>query len=321
MQGRSCRRPATGALRLRRQSPREAALSTTGYLDDSRRGTGILLMVAAFLLFTFLDTSAKLLAQEMNSLQIVWARFVGHAVLVAAVLLPRKGTRVLASSNLKLQIVRSIFLFMSTILNFFALRWLQLATTSSIMFTVPLLVAALSVPLLGERVGWRRWTAIAVGFVGVLIIVRPGGATLHWAIGLSLCNAVAVALYQITTRKLAARDHSDTTSLYSPLFGTVVLVPLLPFIWEPPSGPLAWALLCMLGVFGGVGHWLLIIAHRFAPASLLAPFSYTGILWMTTAGFLVFGHLPDEWTVVGAAVVVASGLYVFHREQVRKSTS
>jgi drug/metabolite transporter (DMT)-like permease len=278
-------------------------------------------MVAAFLLFTFLDTSAKLLAQEMNSLQIVWARFVGHAVLVAAVLLPRKGTRVLASSNLKLQIVRSIFLFLSTILNFFALRWLQLATTSSIMFTVPLLVAALSVPLLGERVGWRRWTAIAVGFVGVLIIVRPGGATLHWAIGLSLCNAVAVALYQITTRKLAARDHSDTTSLYSPLFGTVVLLPLLPFIWEPPSGPLAWALLCMLGVFGGVGHWLLIIAHRFAPASLLAPFSYTGILWMTTAGFLVFGHLPDEWTVVGAAVVVASGLYVFHREQVRKSTS
>ncbi len=275
-------------------------------------------MVAAFLLFTFLDTSAKLLAQEMNSLQIVWARFVGHAVLVAAVLLPRKGTRVLASSNLKLQIIRSIFLFMSTILNFFALRWLQLATTSSIMFTVPLLVAALSVPLLGERVGWRRWTAIAVGFAGVLIIVRPGGASLHWAIGLSLCNAVAVALYQITTRKLAARDHSDTTSLYSPLFGTIVLLPLLPFIWEAPSGPLAWTLMCLMGVFGGIGHWLLIIAHRFAPASLLAPFSYTGILWMTTSGYLVFGNLPDEWTVVGAAVVVASGLYVFHREQVRK---
>lgn len=278
-------------------------------------------MVAAFLLFTFLDTSAKLLAQEMNSLQIVWARFVGHAVLVAAVLLPRKGTRVLASSNLKLQIVRSIFLFMSTILNFFALRWLQLATTSSIMFTVPLLVAALSVPLLGERVGWRRWTAIAVGFAGVLIIVRPGGASLHWAIGLSLCNAVAVALYQITTRKLAARDHSDTTSLYSPLFGTIVLLPLLPFIWEAPSGPLAWVLLCLMGVFGGIGHWLLIIAHRFAPASLLAPFSYTGILWMTTSGYLVFGNLPDEWTVVGATVVVASGLYVFHREQVRKGAA
>lgn len=300
-------------------SPREAALSDTGYLDDSRRGTGILLMVAAFVLFTFLDTSAKLLAQEMNSLQIVWARFVGHAVLVAAVLLPRKGTRVLASSNLKLQLVRSAFLFLSTIFNFFALRHLQLATTSSIMFTIPLLVAALSVPLLGERVGWRRWTAIAVGFAGVLIIVRPGAATLHWAIGLSLCNVVAVALYQIATRKLAARDHSDTTSLYSPLFGTIVLLPLLPFVWEPPSGPFAWLLLCLLGVFGGIGHWLLIIAHRFAPASLLAPFSYTGILWMTASGYLVFGHLPDRWTVVGAAVVIASGLYVFHRERVRKT--
>jgi len=276
-------------------------------------------MVAAFLLFTFLDTSAKLLAAEMNSLQIVWARFFGHAVLVAAVLLPRKGTRVLASSNLKLQLIRSAFLFASTILNFFALRWLQLATTSSIMFTVPLLVAALSVPLLGERVGWRRWTAIAIGFAGVLIIVRPGAATLHWAIGLSLCNALAVALYQITTRKLAARDHSDTTSLYSPLFGTIVLLPLLPFVWEPPSGPLAWALLCGLGMFGGIGHWLLIIAHRFAPASLLAPFSYTGILWMTTSGYLVFGNLPDEWTVAGAAVVIASGLYVFHRERVRRA--
>jgi len=276
-------------------------------------------MLAAFVLFTCLDTSAKLLSQEMNSLQIVWARFVGHAVLVAAVLLPRRGLRVLASSNLKLQLVRSGFLFLSTIFNFFALRYLQLATTSAIMFTIPLLVAALSVPLLGEKVGWRRWTAIAVGFAGVLIIVRPTGATLHWAIGLSLCNVVCVSLYQIATRKLAARDHSDTTSLYSPLFGTVILLPLLPFVWEPPSGPLAWALLCGLGVFGGIGHWLLIIAHRFAPASLLAPFSYTGILWMTASGYLVFGHLPDEWTVAGASVVIASGLYVFHREQLRKA--
>jgi drug/metabolite transporter (DMT)-like permease len=276
-------------------------------------------MVAAFLLFTFLDTAAKLLAEEMNSLQIVWARFIGHAVLVVVVLMPSKGTRVFASSNLRLQIIRSIFLFISTIFNFFALRYLQLATTSSIMFTVPLLVAALSVPLLGEHVGWRRWTAIAVGFAGVLIIVRPGGAELHWAVGLSLCNVVAVALYQITTRKLAARDHSDTTSLYSPMVGAIILLPLLPYVWEAPSGPLAWLLLCSMGVFGGIGHWLLIIAHRYAPASLLAPFSYTSILWMTTSGYLVFGHLPDGWTVVGAAVVIASGLYVFHRERVRKN--
>src|SRR3546814_594587 len=135
---RSCRRRRGRALRLPRHPPREPDLSSTSYLDDSRRSRGIMLMCAAFLVFTFLDTSAKLLAEEMNSLQIVWARFVGHAVLVAAVLMPRKGSRVLASSNLKLQIVRSAFLFLSTMFNFFALRHLQLATTSSIMFTTPL---------------------------------------------------------------------------------------------------------------------------------------------------------------------------------------
>ena len=103
------------------------------------------------------------------------------------------------------------------------------------------------------------------------------------------------------------------------MVGAIILLPLLPFVWEAPSGPLAWLLLCSMGVFGGIGHWLLIIAHRYAPASLLAPFSYTSILWMTTSGYLVFGHLPDGWTVVGAAVVIASGLYVFHRERVRKN--
>ena len=289
-----------------------------GYLDDSRRGRGVLLMCLAFVLFTALDTSAKLLAEELDSLQIAWARFVGHAVLVAAVLMPRKGTRVLASSNLRLQILRSAFLFASTVLNFFALRYLPLATTSSIFFTVPLVVAALSVPMLGETVGWRRWAAIAVGLAGVLIIVRPGSDNLHWAIGLSVCNLFVVALYQITTRKLAARDHSDTTSLYSPLVGPVIRRPFLPWIWTTPSGPLAWILLGVLGVCGGIGHWVLIIAHRYASASLLAPFVYTQIVWMTLSGYLVFGHVPDIWTAVGAVVVVASGLYVFHREQVRK---
>lgn len=291
----------------------------TRYLDDSRRGRGIALMCAAFVLFAALDTSAKLLSQELDSLQIVWARFVGHAVLVAAVLIPLRGPRVLATANFKLQAVRSVLLFLSTLLNFIAVAYLPLTTTASIFFTVPLLVAALSVPMLGESVGWRRWSAIAVGFAGVLIIVRPGMAEVHWAIGLSICNALTVALYQIATRRLAARDHSDTTSLYSPLFGALILLPFLPWIWQAPATPLTWVLLCAMGVFGGVGHWLLIIAHRYAPASLLAPFSYSAILWMTASGYLFFGDLPDEFTVLGAAVVIASGLYVFHREQIRKA--
>jgi drug/metabolite transporter (DMT)-like permease len=144
-------------------------------------------------------------------------------------------------------------------------------------------------------------------------------AEVHWAIIWSLGNAVSVALYQITTRKLAARDHSDTTSLYSPLFGAIILLPVLPYVWTTPGDPLSWVLLCAMGILGGSGHWMLIIAHRYAPASLLAPFSYSMILWMTASGYFVFGDLPDEWTVVGAVIVVASGLYVFHRERIRKA--
>ena len=293
--------------------------NTQSYLDDGHVGRGIALMCGAFLLFTCLDTSAKVLSQDLDTLQIVWARFVGHAVLVLLVIMPRKGTRVFATSNLRLQLARSVLLVMSTMLNFTAVSYLPLTTTASIFFTAPLLVAALSVPLLGEFVGWRRWSAIAVGFVGVLVIIRPGAADVHWAVGLCLANALVAALYNLATRKLAARDHSATTSLYSPLVGAVVLLPFLPYVWSPPETVLHWVLLCLLGVFGGVGHWLVIIAHRYAGASVLAPFTYSAILWMTASGYLVFGDLPDKWTIVGAAIVVASGLYVFHREQVRKA--
>ena len=154
----------------------------------------------------------------------------------------------------------------------------------------------------------------------MLVIVQPGAGDIHWAIALSLGNAVAVALYQIATRSLAARDHSDTGSIYSPVVGVLILLPALPFVWSEPQSWFTWVLLAATGVFGGVGHWILIIAHRYAPASLLAPFSYTHILWMTLAGYLVFGHLPGMWTGVGALIVIASGLYVFHRERVVKDS-
>ncbi len=296
-----------------------AAPNTPNYLDDGHVGRGILLICGAFLLFACLDTSAKVLSQDLDTLQVVWARFVGHAILVALVLLPRKGPRVFATSNLRLQIARSVLLVMSTVLNFTAVSYLPLTTTASIFFTAPLLVAALSVPLLGETVGWRRWSAIGVGFVGVLVIIRPGADEVHWAIGLCLANALVAALYNIATRKLAARDHSDTTSLYSPLVGALIFLPVLPYVWSAPQTLTQWVLLLGLGVFGGVGHWLVIIAHRYAAASVLAPFTYSAILWMTISGYLVFGDLPDQWTIVGAVIVVASGLYVFHREQVRKA--
>ncbi len=294
--------------------PKIMATTAASYEDDKRL-RGIALMAAAFVFFAGLDSCAKYLSQGMDSTQIVWARFAGHFVLAAIVLLPARGVAVMRTQMPWTQLGRGVLILLATLFNFLALRWLQLAETAAIFFLIPLLVAALSVPLLGERVGARRWAAIIVGFLGVLVIVRPGLGVMHWAVVFSLMNAAAVALYQIQTRKVAGYESAETSILLTPILGIVVLAPLLPFVWVTPETVGQWAALLAMGVAGGVGHWLLIAAHKYAPASLLAPFNYTYIVWMTGAGFLFFGDLPDLFTVLGAGIVVASGLYVFHRER------
>ncbi|MEO3430663.1 DMT family transporter [Pelagibius sp. CAU 1746] len=275
---------------------------------------GILLIVAAFSTFALLDTTAKYLVQIYPTTQVVWARYVGHVVLAAALLLPIHGTGLLHSRRPGLQVVRSLLLFTSTCTNFAALQFLQLAQTSSIQFSTPLLVAVLAIPLLGEHIGPRRWLAIFIGFVGVLIVIRPGLGLVHWAAGLSMITAVAGALYNITTRKLAGVDRAVTTQFYSALIGAIVITPLVPFVWQAPdlTGIL---LMLLLGALGGLGHWMLILAHRLAPAPILAPFLYIQLLPMILLGYMVFGDFPDEWTLVGAGVVVFSGLYLLYRER------
>lgn len=275
---------------------------------------GILLMVAAVSTFSLLDTTAKHLVQIYPTGQVVWARYVGHVVLAAALLLPLHGRGLLVSQRPGLQVLRSLFLFGSTCANFAALQYLQLAQTSSIMFSTPFMVAMLAVPLLGERIGPRRWAAIGIGFFGVLIVIRPGLGLVHWAAGLSLLCALFGALYQITTRKLAGVDRAVTTQFYSALVGAVAITPLVPFVWQTPDLTGTLLMLC-LGAFGGFGHWLLILAHRLAPAPILAPFSYVQLLPMILLGYLVFGDFPDSWTLVGAGVVLASGLYLLYRER------
>ncbi|WP_420347353.1 DMT family transporter [Pelagibius sp.] len=281
---------------------------------------GIALMIAAFTTFAALDTTAKYLVQFYPPEQVVWARYTGHAVLALLILWPRNGAALLRSQRLGTQVLRSLLLFATTCTNFVALQYLQLAETSAIFFSTPLIVALLSVPLLGERIGPRRWTAILIGFLGVLVVVRPGLGLMHWAAGLSLLTALGAALYQITTRKLAGVDPAATTQFYTALVGTLAITPLVPFTWQAPdlTGVL---LMALLGVLGGFGHWLLILAHRMAPAPILAPFNYTQIAPMVLLGFLVFGDLPDIWTVTGAGVVLASGLYLFYRERKVKAAA
>jgi len=275
---------------------------------------GILLMVAAVCTFSLLDTTAKHLVQAYPTGQVVWARYVGHVVLAAAILLPIHGRGLLVSQRPGLQVLRSLFLFGSTCANFAALQYLQLAETSSILFSTPFMVAMLAIPLLGENIGPRRWAAIAVGFCGVLIVIRPGLGLVHWAASLSLLCALSGACYQITTRKLAGVDRAVTTQFYSALVGALAITPLAPFVWQTPELKDAILMVC-LGALGGFGHWLLILAHRLAPAPILAPFSYVQLLPMILLGYLVFGDFPDLWTLIGAGVVLTSGLYLLYRER------
>jgi len=276
---------------------------------------GILLMAAATVFFTLMDVSAKVLSANLPALEIAWARYAGNFLLVAAVALPRRGLAVFATRRPGLQVVRALMLVASTVLFFFAVRYIPLADAVAIGFVAPLFVTALSVPLLGERVGLRRWAAVLVGFAGALVIVRPGLGAVHWAAGLLLAMAVSYALYQVMTRMLAATDDATVTIFYTGFVGAAVLSLVVPFVWVAPTGWLDTALLAAIGVLGGVGHWLLVLAYRYATASVLAPLHYLTLLWSIVGGYLVWGDFPDGWTLAGAAVLVATGIYVFHRER------
>ncbi|WP_244488734.1 DMT family transporter [Bosea sp. Leaf344] len=275
------------------------------------------LMCGAVLLFAMLDASAKWLAGVVDPLQVVFARYAGSMILVLALLNPISHPGILRTGRLKLQMLRSLLLLGSTALNFFALKYLQLAETVSIMFATPLLVALLSGPLLGEWPGPRRLVAIVIGFLGVLVITRPGLGGMHPAAFLSVGGCICYAFYSLATRMLSTVDPPETTMVYSGVAGTLAVLPLLPWFWSTPEGWLPWLVMFATGVFGGFGHWLLILAHRLAPATVLAPFIYSQIVWMILLGWFVFGQFPDGWTFGGAAIVIASGLYLLYRERVR----
>lgn len=300
---------------------RPAGLSHTlpSATDPRARLTGIGLICLALFCFTLLDTTAKWLGGRMDMIQVIWARFAGHFLLSFLFVNPWTVPGLLRTRRLGLQIFRSTLLLGSTAFNFAALRFLQLDQTSAIMFTTPFLIAVLAGPMLGEWLDWRRWMAIGVGFAGVLLVTRPGAGGIHPAAIFSLMAAACFALYSITTRMLAACDRPETTSFYTSLVGLVGASMPVAWFWTTPSEPLTIAGMVAIGAFGWLGHWVLIVAHRHAPAPVLAPFSYSQIIWMTLAGAIVFGDRPSAWTMAGAAVVIASGLYLLTRERQREA--
>jgi drug/metabolite transporter (DMT)-like permease len=282
-----------------------------------QRLTGIALMCGAVACFALLDTTAKYLNLYMATLQVVWARYTGALLWPFIVSNPWTHPGLLRTTRPGLQIGRSFLLLGSTMCNFAALRYLQLDEAIALVFSTPFFVAALSGPMLGEWVRWRRWTAIGVGFVGVLVVTRPGPDTFQPAALLSLAAALCYALYSIATRVLARTDSNETTLFYSNVVGAVALIPVVPFVWTTPTDPLVIALMVLAGAIGSFGHYLLIAAHRLAPAVVLSPFIYTELLLVIVLGFLVFGDVPHRMTLAGSAIVVASGLYIVHREHAR----
>jgi drug/metabolite transporter (DMT)-like permease len=279
---------------------------------------GILLMCAGTAMFPFMNTAVKLLTAHYPVAEIVWARFTGHLIIMLIVFLPQYRWTLLRTRRPTVQIGRSVLMLISNMVFVMAIGRVPLATASAIGFTSPLIVTALSVPLLHESVGWRRWTAVLVGFGGALLVIRPGSGFHHPAVLLLLASALAYALYLIGTRWVSRYDNAATGIIFAALFGSLAMTVVLPFDFVMPQTLWDGLLFCCLGLFGGVGHYLIIRAFQLGPAAVIAPLGYVELIGTSTLGYLIFDNFPDLWTWVGAGVIIASGIYVAFRERRRR---
>jgi len=272
------------------------------------------LFLLAGLSLSSLDATGKLLVRDHTLLAVVWARYAGQMLVVTPFAWRRNPAGFWRTRHLGIQLLRSACLLAATLCFFGGLRYLPLAEGSAIMYLAPMFVVTLSVPLLGERPTRARWIATMAGFVGILILSRPGSAIFHPAALLLALAAMSNALYFVLTRRLADED-AHTTLFYSALVGTVGLSLALPWAGIAISTWSDGTLFVLLGVFAGVGHWLVISAYLLAPASLLTPFTYLQLIWATLYGWAIFGQLPDRWSALGMTVIVASGALLALQER------
>ena len=279
------------------------------------KGKAAIMMMLAVSLFAFLDSSAKIASQSLPAMEVVWFRFALHFLLVAAIFNPWRAPSAWKTSKPKLQLARASVQIICTGLNFLALSYLQIAQTLSIQFVGPIFVTLLSVLFLGETVGRYRWGAIFVSFIGVLVITRPAPGSFDPAFAIILLSVLIGSSYSILTRRLAGADSPGSMLLIMAALPAAILTPVVPFIWVWPEGSTVWLALTGAGIFGAVSHYFYIQAHRFAPASFLAPLQYFQFLAVLILGYLIFGDVPTAWTFVGASILVGSGLFVWHRER------
>lgn len=290
---------------MSRENPRD---------DNVPLAIGIALV--CFLIFTCMDTIAKWLAgQGYPPLQTAFMRYGFHLLAALVFFLPSEGTSILRAAHPGLQALRAFLLLASTVLNFTAVKYLPLPVTISIFFATPLVVTLLSKVFLGEKVGPRRLAAIVTGFVGVLVITQPWSADFHPAMILGVIAMCCASSYFVLTRVIAGRDSNATTQLYAAGLAAVALAGPAALVWIPPAGPLDWALMVCIGLFGFLSHAMLTYAYRFAPASSMAPVVYSQMFYATVLSWIVFGVIPTLWTYVGAAIIIGSGLYIWMRER------
>ncbi len=281
---------------------------------SKNRQIGILIASISTIFFATLDASGKWLIQTLPLMEVVWLRFFIHSLISGIFLGPRYGWAIFKVSNHKLQFIRVLLMIAMTALNFAALQYLQLAQTGAVHFSVPIMIAVISSWWFKDHLPLKNWVAIFFGFIGVLIILNPLSHDFHPAMFLALTNAVIYAIFNLITRKVAATDHPAATQLMSALGPTIILLPVVFFDWKNPSTGLDWLAVFAMGAGGFLGHFCLALSYRYAKANVLSPFFYQQIIYMTFFGWLIFNQVPDMSVIIGAIVVILSGLYLLLQE-------
>ena len=286
---------------------------------EDRTAAGLLVMALGAAMFTCIDTSAKWLSGAgLPVLQIAFVRYGGHLVFALALGLAQEGPGVFRSAVPRVQFLRALALMGSTVLNFVALSYLPLTVTTTIMFAGPVVVTLLAIPMLGEKVGPHRIGAVIAGFFGVVVVMQPWGAAFHPAMLAPLLALVSSSFYFILTRRIAGVERNTTGQIWTAGVATLALAPFGLAVWQVPSSGQVWVIMAVIGVFGALGHIFATTAHRLADASILAPVIYIQIVLAAVASFVVFGTWPTVWTLAGGVIIAASGLYIWHRERLKR---
>lgn len=279
---------------------------------------GIALVVGASACFAALDTTTKHVSAAVPLLMALWFRYLFQAVATTAVVLPQRGWRIWRTHHLAWQLVRGLLLLTSSLLAFLSLRYLPVGEFTAIVMVTPLVITVMAATILKERVSPLRWVLVAGGFVGTLVIIRPGADTFGWTGLIPLALVASNAFFQVLTSRLARTEDPVTMHLYTGWTGTLVASLMVPFVWTTVSDPWLWAGMCFMGLMATVGHFALILAYYRAPAATLTPYLYCQIAFAMLGGYIVFSHVPDQLSFAGIILIAicgAAGAWLTVREQ------